>query len=114
MLKFACIDLHLVLQGGMGTDLNLEVYSMSDLEEDEAEEEHPGKRFMSTSGVFTYTNSTVLHPDDQTTSTPRWVQHSCSCCLFMTLSKHILILCICLIVCTVFIVVEFSCYFHIY
>ena len=59
------------LQGGMGTDLNLEVYSMSDLEEDEAEEENPGKRFMSTSGVFTYTNSTVLHPDDQTISTPR-------------------------------------------
>lgn len=44
---------------------------MSDLEEDEPEEENPGKRFMSTSGVFTYTNSTILHPDDQTTSTPR-------------------------------------------
>lgn len=55
----------------MGTDLNLEVYSMSDLEEDEPEEENPGKRFMCTSGVFTYTNSTVLHPDDQTISTPR-------------------------------------------
>ncbi|XP_063840227.1 trafficking kinesin-binding protein 1-like isoform X4 [Scylla paramamosain] len=58
------------IKGGMGTDLNLEVYSMSDLEEDEPEEENPGKRFMSTSGVFTYTNSTVLHPDDQTTPTP--------------------------------------------
>lgn len=62
---FVCV------QGGTSTGLNLEVYSMSDLEEDEPEEEHPGKRFMSTSGVFTYTNSTILHPDDQTTSTPR-------------------------------------------
>ncbi|XP_050691976.1 trafficking kinesin-binding protein 1-like isoform X2 [Eriocheir sinensis] len=58
------------IKGGTSTGLNLEVYSMSDLEEDEPEEENPGKRFMSTSGVFTYTNSTILHPDDQTTSTP--------------------------------------------
>lgn len=59
------------IKGGAGTEhLNLDVYSMSDLEEDEIEEENPGKRFMSTSGVFTFTNSTILHPDDQTTSTP--------------------------------------------
>ncbi|XP_071546517.1 trafficking kinesin-binding protein 1 isoform X5 [Panulirus ornatus] len=59
------------IKGGAGAEqLNLEVYSMSDLEEDEVEEENPGKRFMSTSGVFTYTNSTILHPDDQTNSTP--------------------------------------------
>ncbi|XP_063593517.1 trafficking kinesin-binding protein milt-like isoform X1 [Penaeus indicus] len=58
------------IKGGAGTEhLNLDVYSMSDLEEDEIEEENPGKRFMSTSGVFTFTNSTILHPDDQTTST---------------------------------------------
>ncbi|XP_069943670.1 trafficking kinesin-binding protein 1-like isoform X4 [Cherax quadricarinatus] len=59
------------IKGGAGADqLNLDVYSMSDLEEDEVEEENPGKRFMSTSGVFTYTNSTILHPDDQTSLTP--------------------------------------------
>ncbi|XP_066977541.1 trafficking kinesin-binding protein milt isoform X9 [Macrobrachium rosenbergii] len=58
------------IKGGAGIEqLKLDVYSMSDLEEDEPEEENPGKRFMSTSGVFTYTNSTILHPDDQTTST---------------------------------------------
>ncbi|XP_068220882.1 trafficking kinesin-binding protein 1 isoform X2 [Palaemon carinicauda] len=58
------------IKGGAGIEqLKLDVYSMSDLEEDEPEEEHPGKRFMCTSGVFTYTNSTILHPDDQTTST---------------------------------------------
>ncbi|XP_042205710.1 trafficking kinesin-binding protein 1-like isoform X2 [Homarus americanus] len=59
------------IKGGAGAEqLNLDVYSMSDLEEDEVEEENPGKRFMSTSGVFTYTNSTILHPDDQTNLTP--------------------------------------------
>lgn len=61
---------------------------MSDLEEDEEEgkEERaedvegeeddedrcfPGKQFMFTSGVFTYTNSTVLHPDEITNLTSR-------------------------------------------
>nr|XP_045615262.1 trafficking kinesin-binding protein 1-like isoform X5 [Procambarus clarkii] len=59
------------IKGGAGAEqLNLDVYSMSDLEEDEVEEENPGKRFMSTSSVFTYTNSTILHPDDQTNLTP--------------------------------------------
>lgn len=58
------------IKGGAGIEqLKLDVYSMSDLEEDEPEDENPGKQFMSTSGVFTYTNSTILHPDDQTTST---------------------------------------------
>ena len=51
--------------------MNLDVYSMSDLEEDEEDQDHPGKRFMETSGINTYTNSTVLHPDEQTHVTPR-------------------------------------------
>ncbi|KAB7497307.1 Trafficking kinesin-binding protein 1 [Armadillidium nasatum] len=70
------------VKGITNTDLNLEVYSMSDLEEDEETEleegkddeeleakGYPGKQFMATSGVFTYTNSTVLHPDDLTNLT---------------------------------------------
>lgn len=51
-------------------DLGLELYSLSDLEEDE-ENVNPGKSFQSTGSVYTYTNSTVLHPDDNTSVTPR-------------------------------------------
>jgi trafficking kinesin-binding protein 1 len=51
-------------------DLGLELYSLSDLEEDE-ESINPGKSFQSTGSVYTYTNSTVLHPDDNTSVTPR-------------------------------------------
>ncbi|XP_076033795.1 trafficking kinesin-binding protein milt isoform X2 [Oratosquilla oratoria] len=58
------------IKGSTTQDLNLDVYSMSDLEEDEAQEDNPGKQFMSTSGIYTFTNSTVLHPDDQTSLTP--------------------------------------------
>lgn len=50
-------------------DLGLELYSLSDLEEDE-ENVNPGKSFQSTGSVYTYTNSTVLHPDDNTSVTP--------------------------------------------
>ncbi|XP_023716170.1 trafficking kinesin-binding protein milt isoform X5 [Cryptotermes secundus] len=50
-------------------DLGLELYSLSDLEEDE-ECVNPGKSFQSTGSVYTYTNSTVLHPDDNTSVTP--------------------------------------------
>ncbi|XP_067013069.1 trafficking kinesin-binding protein milt isoform X3 [Anabrus simplex] len=49
-------------------DLGLEMYTLSDLEEDE-ECEYPGKRFQDTGSIYTYTNSTVLHPDDNTTVT---------------------------------------------
>lgn len=51
-------------------DLGLELYSLSDLEEDE-ENVNPGKSFQSTGSVYTYTDSTVLHPDDNTSVTPR-------------------------------------------
>lgn len=45
-------------------EFGLQTYSLSDLEEDE---EHPGKQFESSS-VYTFTNSTVMHPDDGTSS----------------------------------------------
>ncbi|XP_021942283.1 trafficking kinesin-binding protein milt isoform X3 [Zootermopsis nevadensis] len=50
-------------------DLGLELYSLSDLEEDE-ESVNPGKSFQNTGSVYTYTNSMVLHPDDNTSVTP--------------------------------------------
>ncbi|XP_049862160.1 trafficking kinesin-binding protein milt isoform X4 [Schistocerca gregaria] len=49
-------------------DLGLEMYTLSDLEEDE-EYENPGKSFQNTGSVYTLTNSTVLHPDDNTNVT---------------------------------------------
>ncbi|XP_046994179.1 trafficking kinesin-binding protein milt isoform X3 [Schistocerca americana] len=49
-------------------DLGLEMYTLSDLEEDE-EYENPGKSFQNTGSVYTFTNSTVLHPDDNTNVT---------------------------------------------
>lgn len=51
-------------------DLGLEMYTLSDLEEDE-EIDNPGKSFQGTGAVYTLTNSTVMHPDDNTTVTPR-------------------------------------------
>lgn len=47
-------------------DLGLQMYSLADVEEDY--EEFPGKQFDSSPCVYTLTNSTVLHPDDGTTS----------------------------------------------
>lgn len=47
-------------------DLGLQMYSLADVEEDY--EEFPGKQFDSSACVYTFTNSTVLHPDDGTTS----------------------------------------------
>lgn len=47
-------------------DLGLQMYSLADVEEDY--EEFPGKQFESSNCVYTLTNSTVLHPDDGTTS----------------------------------------------
>ncbi|XP_055592447.1 trafficking kinesin-binding protein milt-like isoform X3 [Uranotaenia lowii] len=51
------------IRGGRGLDdLGLQTYSLSDVEEDA--EEHPGKRFPSFGCTYTYTTSTVMHPDD--------------------------------------------------
>ncbi|XP_034239410.1 trafficking kinesin-binding protein milt isoform X2 [Thrips palmi] len=50
-------------------ELGLDTYTLSDLEEDD-EYICPGKSFQSTSSVYTYTNSTVMHPDDMTSVTP--------------------------------------------
>ncbi|KAK3856466.1 hypothetical protein Pcinc_037216 [Petrolisthes cinctipes] len=77
------------IKGGTGTDLNLEVYSMSDLEEDEPEDENPGKQFMSTSGIFTLTNSTILHPDDQVNLTPSIRQAQVSVLPTTTAASHV-------------------------
>ncbi|XP_014468694.1 PREDICTED: trafficking kinesin-binding protein milt isoform X2 [Dinoponera quadriceps] len=57
-------------RGGRGLeDLGLVTFTLSDLEEDE-EYTNPGKLFQNTGSVYTYTNSTVLHPDDHTSVTP--------------------------------------------
>lgn len=53
------------IRGGRGLDeLGLHVYSLSDVEEDECDEPAPAKQFASYGTVYTFTNSTVLHPDD--------------------------------------------------
>ncbi|XP_017893664.2 trafficking kinesin-binding protein milt isoform X2 [Ceratina calcarata] len=57
-------------RGGRGLeDLGLVTFTLSDLEEDE-EYTNPGKMFQETDSVYTFTNSTVLHPDDHTSVTP--------------------------------------------
>lgn len=48
-------------------DLGLVTFALSDLEEDE-EYTNPGKPFQDTGSIYTYTNSTVMHPDDHTAS----------------------------------------------
>jgi len=48
-------------------DLGLVTFALSDLEEDE-EYTNPGKPFQDTGSIYTYTNSTVMHPDDHTVS----------------------------------------------
>ncbi|KAH0956068.1 hypothetical protein HN011_011824 [Eciton burchellii] len=48
-------------------DLGLVTFALSDLEEDE-EYANPGKPFQDTGSIYTYTNSTVMHPDDHTVS----------------------------------------------
>ncbi|XP_019771654.2 trafficking kinesin-binding protein milt isoform X1 [Dendroctonus ponderosae] len=50
-------------------DIGLETYGLSDLEEDE-EYSNPGKLFDGSVHTYTYTTSTVLHPDDGTFVTP--------------------------------------------
>ncbi|XP_015586162.1 trafficking kinesin-binding protein milt isoform X2 [Cephus cinctus] len=49
-------------------DLGLETFTLADLEEDE-EYANPGKLFQDTGSIYTFTNSTVLHPDDHTSVT---------------------------------------------
>ncbi|KAJ8965088.1 hypothetical protein NQ314_004389, partial [Rhamnusium bicolor] len=44
-------------------ELGLESYALSDLEEDE-EFTNPGKMFETSVHTYTYTNSTIMHPDD--------------------------------------------------
>ncbi|XP_076665921.1 trafficking kinesin-binding protein milt isoform X2 [Andrena cerasifolii] len=57
-------------RGGRGLeDLGLVTYTLSDLEEDE-EYTNPGKLFQDTGSIYTFTNSTVLHPDDHTSVSP--------------------------------------------
>lgn len=56
------------IRGGRGLDeLGLHLYSLSDVEEDEAD--HPGKQYQTMNGIYTYTNSTVMHPDDGMSTT---------------------------------------------
>lgn len=56
------------IRGGRNLDeIGLHTYSLSDVEEDEAEV-RPGKQFQLSNSVYTYTTSTVMHPDDGTAS----------------------------------------------
>lgn len=51
------------IRGGRGLDeLGLHLYSLSDVEEDEAD--NPGKQYDTFGSIYTYTNCTVMHPDD--------------------------------------------------
>ncbi|KAF2353083.1 Trafficking kinesin-binding protein domain [Trinorchestia longiramus] len=70
----------IAIKSALGTRRDLELYSLSDLEEDDETVLEPRKQFMDTSGVFTYTNSTVLHVDDAThpSSALSGLQVSCS------------------------------------
>ncbi|XP_014203502.1 trafficking kinesin-binding protein milt isoform X2 [Copidosoma floridanum] len=53
-------------RGGRGLEeLGLLTFSLTDVEEDE-EYANPGKLFQDTGSVYTFTNSTVMHPDDHT------------------------------------------------
>lgn len=53
------------IRGGRGLDeLGMHIYSLSDVEEDECDDPAPAKQFASYGSVYTYTNSTVMHPDD--------------------------------------------------
>lgn len=53
------------IRGGRGLDeLGLHLYSLSDVEEDADDYPNLGKQFQTYGSVYTYTNSTVMHPDD--------------------------------------------------
>ncbi|KAI5697369.1 hypothetical protein M8J75_009232 [Diaphorina citri] len=53
---------------GSAMDLPPRTYTLDDVEEDD--EIHPGKQFQSSIHTYTFTNSTVKHPDDYTSVTP--------------------------------------------
>ncbi|XP_034474749.1 trafficking kinesin-binding protein milt isoform X3 [Drosophila innubila] len=53
------------IRGGRGLDdLGMQVYNLSDVEEDVNEEIGLGKQFEAPGCTYTYTNSMVMHPDD--------------------------------------------------
>jgi trafficking kinesin-binding protein 1 len=55
------------VRGEKGLDeLGMQLYSLSDVEEDI--DDLPGKQFGSSSCIYTFTNSCVMHPDDGTSS----------------------------------------------
>ncbi|KAL1452181.1 hypothetical protein WDU94_006480 [Cyamophila willieti] len=54
---------------GSAMDLPPRTYTLDDVEEDD-DLSHPGKQFHTSHHTFTYTNSTVKHPDDFTQVTP--------------------------------------------
>ncbi|XP_030377220.1 trafficking kinesin-binding protein milt isoform X2 [Scaptodrosophila lebanonensis] len=52
------------IRGGRGLDdLGMQVYTLSDVEED-VSEDLPGKQFETAGSTYTYTTSVVMHPDD--------------------------------------------------
>ncbi|XP_011199813.2 trafficking kinesin-binding protein milt isoform X3 [Bactrocera dorsalis] len=52
------------IRGGRGLDdLGMQVYTLSDVEED-VSDDLPGKQFEASGCTFTYTTSMVMHPDD--------------------------------------------------
>ncbi|SPP90037.1 trafficking kinesin-binding protein milt isoform X1 [Drosophila guanche] len=52
------------IRGGRGLDdLGMQIYTLSDVEED-VSEDLPGKQFEASGSTFTYTTSVVMHPDD--------------------------------------------------
>ncbi|XP_064539159.1 trafficking kinesin-binding protein milt isoform X2 [Drosophila montana] len=53
------------IRGGRGLDdLGMQVYTLSDVEEDVSDELGLGKQFEAPGCTYTYTNSMVMHPDD--------------------------------------------------
>lgn len=57
------------IRGERGLDeMGLHMYSLSDVEEDEIEVK-PGKQYQMANSVYTYTTSTVMHPDDGMSTT---------------------------------------------
>ncbi|XP_023163030.2 trafficking kinesin-binding protein milt isoform X2 [Drosophila hydei] len=53
------------IRGGRGLDdLGMQLYTLSDVEEDVSEDLGMGKQFEAPGCTYTYTNSMVMHPDD--------------------------------------------------
>lgn len=53
------------IKGEKKLDIEEEVYNLSDFEEDDEYQSCPSKRFPESSTIYTYTDSTVMHPSDQ-------------------------------------------------